>query len=325
MRFNSSDARRELQLASIPDMQGSIQANDSKSSAALIVHGLLFAGVVTVVSRLGEVYDRATPGAKIAGYVLLFAAAVAFVLSMLALTEAARPHDPESTREALGDQQAEAYFPPADPRRRPPGGCRGFQEQVDRLAKLKTEDDFTREYAGEQIKLADIRATQAYATKRGFKWLRYELMAVGLFLLLVFLVAVEFPHLARAHARADVSLRWSIAQRGRLRSVGDGGTVIVARRGTIRIGLAANGSRITSLQALGTATWLCRGRTAVPIVEPLAAERQRDAGARRLSLSTSLVQPPCPGGRRPQLRAYLVAVGRADRAVALGQLRLSTE
>jgi hypothetical protein len=193
MPFDRDDAIRELQLASLPDIQGSIQANDNKSSAGLVVHGLLFAGVVTIAGSISDVYDDATTLARIAGGVSLLAAASAFGVSVLALIDAALPHDPKSTRDQIKGRYASAFFPPADPKLRPPGGPRGLDDQLDRLAKLKTARDFEEEYAAEQVKLADVRVTQAHAAKRGFAWLKYELAAVALFLLLVALVAVGAP------------------------------------------------------------------------------------------------------------------------------------
>ncbi|HEX2086595.1 MAG TPA: hypothetical protein VHF89_13005 [Solirubrobacteraceae bacterium] len=197
MPFDRGDAIRELQLASLPDIQGSIQANDTKSSAALVVHGLLFAGVVSIVAQIGDVFDQATLVARIGGGVLLLFAALAFGVSVLQLIKAARPHDPRSTREAIGGRSKGAFFPPADPRRRPPDGPQALDKQLARLARLQTQADFEREYAGEQIKLADVRATQAYAAKRGFAWLERELGAVAGFLALVVLVALGAPYVAK--------------------------------------------------------------------------------------------------------------------------------
>ncbi len=50
---------RELLFKGIEDLQGSIHASDAKCSAALITHGLLFAGVVTVAANAARIYPDA--------------------------------------------------------------------------------------------------------------------------------------------------------------------------------------------------------------------------------------------------------------------------
>jgi hypothetical protein len=267
-------ARRELQLASIPDIQGSIQANDTKSSAALVVHGLLFAGVVTIVGNSGGVYADATLGAKITGGLLLLGAAVAFGRSVLKLIEAARPHDPESTRDVLAGKHAEAFFPPAHPKERPPAGERGFEEQLERLAKLETDTDFEEEYAAEQVKLADIRVTQAHAAKIGFEWLRYEIFAAGAFLLLVAMVALGVPALARGEADG-IDLAWRVADAdGQTELAGSATTPV---RAPFAVTLVARGEDVERSRISGAIATSCSGGKGgrPPIAEPVSGEETR--------------------------------------------------
>src|SRR4051794_7709162 len=77
--------RRELLLHAIDDIQGSIHANDTKSSAGLVVHGLLATGVVALLSRLGGIYGRGTDSAQFVIRGALAVALVLFVLSVLSL------------------------------------------------------------------------------------------------------------------------------------------------------------------------------------------------------------------------------------------------
>src|SRR5580700_8260403 len=84
----------DFQLASIVDAQSSITANDSKASAALIVHGLLFGGLVELITHLGGVYDRADVGERVVGLFLLGFALLTFVLSIWFILMALLPSRP---------------------------------------------------------------------------------------------------------------------------------------------------------------------------------------------------------------------------------------
>lgn len=303
--FDRDDATRELQLASMPDIQGSIQANDTKSSAALVVHGLLFAGVVSVAANIGDTFETATLGARIAGGVLLAAAASAFGGSVLALIDAARPHDPKSTRDVTTGKQAEAFFPPANPRLRPPGTVNALADQQARLASLQTQADFEAEYAAEQIKLADIRVTQAYAAKRGFALLKLELLFVAVFLLLVALVAVGTPHLAGADERSAI-VRLAVEDGDRrLRSSG-GGTLRVSGRRPVTVRVLASGAGLERVELVGeSATRCARGRGGRRGgIDPVFASEERREGVDRIEVA-EVISPARCRRRAGRLRATI--------------------
>lgn len=253
--------RRELQLASIADIQGSIHANDQKSSAGLVVHGLLFAGVLTVVANIGAIIDDATPLAQWAGGALLVAAFVCFVLSIIALARATSPYEPTEVEETFGDDYEHVFFPlPTDLEKAiGPGVGTQHKALLVELEKVGSAEEIERVYAAEQVKLADIRDTQATRAKWGFGILQLELLAVAVFLALVGLVALDAPVVA--DDRPDqVGLRWTVTQHGKRQSVEDGGRLVVSRPNRpIDITLAARGEDdVRTAAVLGAATLRCR-------------------------------------------------------------------
>jgi hypothetical protein len=327
--FDRNAATRELQLASLPDIQGSIQANDNKSAAALVVHGLLFAGVLSVAANLHEVFDAAMLGAKIAGGALLAGAACAFAISVVKLINAARPHDPKSTRDPIVDRYKGAFFPPADPKRKPPGGHTGLDDQLKRLAGLRTEADFEIEYAAEQLKLADIRATQAHDAKMGFRWLKVELVCVGLFLLLVTLVSVGTTHLAEAHDE-DVRLRLVVTQGGEPIAADAGGVIRVAGREPVDVVAEGRHGDLTRVELVTSGAAQCvprRGaRRAAPLlaqdVDEAREDRERDEGSDDALRVAQTIAPPRCGGRRVRLWASVRATSEGGSSTTTRQLVL---
>lgn len=317
-------ARRQLQLASIADIQGSIQANDGKSSAALVVHGLLFAGLVSVVANLGDTYDSAALGAKIAGGCLLLGAALSFVISVLALTKAVRPHDPRQTRNEIGDLHAQAFFPPAQPkkRERAHGGAR-FWEQCRRLARLDSDRRLEQEYAAEQVKLAEIRAVQAHAAKRGFRWLRLEIAAAFAFLALVIAVSLDVPALA-ADREDQLRIEWHTAQAEPETVLRDGASASFDATRPFTLRLVARGGDIERVRLSGALAVRCAfpGGRAEQAAEPIRVERQASGDTRGERTLEYTIAPPCGRTTRAAVDGAVLGEAVAEQESAVVQLQL---
>jgi hypothetical protein len=283
--------RRELQLASIVDLQGSIHANDQKSSAGLVVHGLLFAGVLTVVSNIGGVIDDATLFARTAGVAALVIALSAFVVSIVALAKAAAPYQPSHITDKIASGYHHVFFPMLDEL----GGTVDNQHValLRQLREVTSEEEFARIYAAEQVKLADIRDVQAHRAKRGFRWLGIELYAVAAFLALAVFVAISAPVLAKGSGAQDrLSLRWTVEHDG-LRQLDGGGQLAVRQPDrAMNVMLTARGQedvRATSIR--GQVTLKCarrKGRSASAVVLPLSANRRSGEGEDQLQATATI-------------------------------------
>jgi hypothetical protein len=173
----------DLLLASIEDVQGSIVANDTKASAALIVHGLLFTGVITLLVNLNGVYRPANHVQKYAALAFLCVTFAAFLVSIYFLLGALLPYHPkeleDQLREKYSDKYREVFFPLgllecADP----------YGALLNRTNDLD-DDSITAELAAERIKLADILRHESTQTQRGYLWLRAEIAFASLFLIVV--------------------------------------------------------------------------------------------------------------------------------------------
>lgn len=176
-------ARRRVDgflTASISDVQGSIGAIDAKASAALIVHGLLVTGVLTLTVRLGGLYRSASECERLLALVPLALASLAFLGSIFFLLLALLPHRPKQVEKGLRehhrDEYTEAFFPLAlldgdDP----------FQELLDRVERLG-RTGVTAELVAERIKLAEILRDESNQTKWGYRLLMTEVALVALFL-----------------------------------------------------------------------------------------------------------------------------------------------
>jgi hypothetical protein len=321
---NGSDVgklRRELQLASIVDIQGSIHANDQKSSAGLVVHGLLFAGVLTVVANIDGIIDEATVWAQGAGVIALLIALGAFVVSIVELAKAAAPYQPAIADE-ISEDYKHVFFPLRDELSTAPDNPHA--ELLRKLAEVNSEERFVRVYAAEQVKLAEIREVQARRAEHGFRWLQVELYAVAAFLGLVVLVAVATPGLAESAALDRPALRWTIDHDGRQQLDGGGQLAIRQTDRAVTVMLLARGRgdmRVASLR--GSVTLKClRGsaRSAATIILPLFASHRSGEGQDRLETTATIdVSERCR--RIRSMRAQLVGQGQTtDGSLVRGKL-----
>lgn len=187
--------RRELLRDAIADIQGSIRANDGKSSAALLVHGLLFAGIVTITAEIVAVYVEAATWQRVVMLGLLGVGLIAFVVSVWYLTRAVTPYHPSELRRRIGPGHPQLFFPLLHDLREE-GERRHTDELTVYTEKLQAAgpEDIEADYGAELIKLADVRQYEARCARIGYRWLRIELMLVATYL--VFVAGVGLTHLA---------------------------------------------------------------------------------------------------------------------------------
>lgn len=184
------DSARELMRHAIDDLQGSIRANDAKASAALVVHGLLFAGVLTITREIDSVYrDTGCPG-RAAIVALLVLALAGFVLSVVFLLRAVSPYRPKDLANQIAGEHPRVFFPDF-PTLTQDGGAGGELEALRRRTDaLKDTGQLDAEYRAELLKLSAILDHEAAAARLGYLFLRAEVICVGFYLLLVGILAV---------------------------------------------------------------------------------------------------------------------------------------
>lgn len=302
-----------LLAQAISDIQGSIHANDSKSSAGLVVQGLLATAVVAVVGHLGSVYEQATGTAQAFIKVLLAGLLVTALLSIVSLIRAVRPYEPTGLADRLGarDGYDQVLFP----------NVKDFEEALDKgsggssageferlvagfEANAKTLGDpdvATREYVAELLKVADIRAYEAKHAKRGFTFLGIE---AGLVILYLALVGCVAGHLFSFTAvAAGPTLQWSLTQQGELRTIESGSRVALAPSSgaTVRL-LATDRGGLARVRLARRTTFRCVGRNGVRnvIAGPPSFQRVRlsDAPTYALDATVRARARRCPLGLR---------------------------
>ena len=182
--------QRKLELVgqAIGDIQGSIHANDSKSAAGLVVHGLLATGVLSLVGNLGSVYHDASDFGRLCIQLSLACALALAVTSIVFFCLAIRPYEPKHVNERnLTRRYKGLFFPdvPALTRAYHQNRTSELEQLRDRLDTLADYKNVETEYLGELAAVAEIRFTEAKWAKRGFNLLAFEIGAVAVFLVVV--------------------------------------------------------------------------------------------------------------------------------------------
>lgn len=170
----------DLLLASIQDVQSSIGANDSKASAALIVHGLVFTGLIELLVNLGGVYRGAGEAQRVVALIFLFLVLLTFLLSIYFIMRALLPYHPEKLERKLGDRFPEVFFPQRFLKDPDP-----YASYAKRLGELDGEEGIWPELAAERLKLADVLRYEAGNTRRGYQFLRFEIAFAAAFLIVL--------------------------------------------------------------------------------------------------------------------------------------------
>jgi hypothetical protein len=182
--------RLELVGQAIGDIQGSIHANDNKSAAGLVVHGLLATGVLSLVGNLGPVYqERMGATAQDAVVALLALALACALLSIVFFCFAIRPYEPKQVNHrSLQSGYQGLFFPEIEGMTRAArrsGAPTELEQLRERLETVGEPERLETEYLGELAAVATIRLTEARWAKRGFNLLALEIVAVAAFLVVV--------------------------------------------------------------------------------------------------------------------------------------------
>lgn len=180
----------------IKDRQGTIHANDAKCSAALIVHGLLFAGLVTVTAKAAPVYPDADGALRIVAIALAAIAGASFLVSVVALLKAVMPYEPKPLAEAISARHCPPgiFFPVGVPRRAPIPACE--DDPVRRQLRLAAGLDPARvnlELVAESVKLSAIRDHEARFARIGYLALICEVIVAAAYLGVVGATALSTP------------------------------------------------------------------------------------------------------------------------------------
>lgn len=192
------DERKQLLTTAVIDVKGSIHANDQKVAAALVVNGLLFTGVVTVLTHTEGVYSAAQAWQRSVGALLLALTTVLFVASVGYLLWAMKPYRPTEIEKKMTGCYPRVFFPRPDditsevadgthPWRKPVYVADPFhpwRERVSSLQRATILDELT----AELLKLADILHTESRRASKGYGWLRLE--GLSALILLGFVAAV---------------------------------------------------------------------------------------------------------------------------------------
>jgi len=179
-RAETTETRERVLLAAIADLQDSIRANDTKCSAALVVHGLLFAGTVGVAEKLAPVFVKALPWQRIVMLLLVVGAAACFLVSVYFLLSALRPYRPHEALDVVDAERPGLFFPL--PKHLGPEET-AWTTMKDRLESLRLEN-VTTELTSEVTKLAYVLRHESDEAKKGYAFLGVELAAVLVFLIL---------------------------------------------------------------------------------------------------------------------------------------------
>jgi hypothetical protein len=179
------ESHNELLRAAIEDIGDSVRANDAKASAALVLHGLVFAGITTLLTQLGGAYRDATGFEQVVGIGMLGVTFAAFLASALCLIDAVSPYRPTRLDERLEARYRHVFFPPATLL-----GAADPHGEMSRLLDEMGEAEVRDELVAETLKLADILNYESAQTARGYRLLRLELAAAAAFFAVVAIVSL---------------------------------------------------------------------------------------------------------------------------------------
>lgn len=292
---------RELLRQAITDIQGSIHANDTKSSAALVVQGLLATAVVTLISHLGSVYGEATGFAQVLIKLALGGTLGFGVLSIAFLIFAVMPYEPKkpfASRNARGG----VFFPKVTSlkERYEADSTPELVQLRPKFEALNSDEALEDEYLSELLMVADIRQQEAWRAKWGFRLLGLEVIFAVLYLGTVGAVA---GHMFGASAPASAaSLRWEVIEGGHRRSP-EAAHAFVRSHSTARVRLrASDPAGLRQLRLTGRMKYRCarHKRSARTRLGKGAGQSVRLLGAKQAVLvdRAALPRPRCPNGTR---------------------------
>lgn len=328
----SEPPNRALVSQAITDIQGSIHANDDKSAASLIVHGLLATAVVTLASQLGSIYEDASVTSQVFIKIALGGMLLAAALSITCLIKAIRPYEPRSIGGRLAYASQGVFFPNIRVLTKvaTSTGPDELAQLRARFEALATGDRLDEEYLAELLKVADIRANEADWAKRGFLLLGVEIALAALYLATVGCIAGNMLGAGVGEARTTqrtTSLEWVFTRASHHQSISGSGELALSGGTQGRVRLEAhNGAGLKAVQLATTAAFRCRGPHGMrrSTVRRSPAQRTLLSAATTVSLETSLAsaQGSCHrvGGRLTTVVIRLAGSARAHS----GELRTAT-
>jgi hypothetical protein len=175
--------RRELLEASVTDTEGTIRATDTKASIALVLHGLLFSGVVGVTKDLGDRYSETGSLQKVLVVGCLIIVALAFASSVMQLLRCVAPAPAHAIPHTHGRSRG-LFFITARRTGRFSWHMPSAEELERRLHKTGV-DHIEQEWLAEALKVAGIRERKTRLIKSGLALLAVEVLAVVVYLALI--------------------------------------------------------------------------------------------------------------------------------------------
>jgi len=174
--MNEAERNADFMLASVVDTEGTIRATDTKASIALVLHGLLFSGLISVTERIGPTYDAASPGFHILIVALLGVALCSAVASVVCLLLCVAPA-PLSALPDLPKSARGLFFVNVQAKGRINPGVGFVDSAYFNDVKAMDADSRLRHLTGEVLALSSIRARKTTLVRRGLTLLGIEVVA----------------------------------------------------------------------------------------------------------------------------------------------------
>lgn len=182
------DARRAFLIMSVTHNQDAIRGTDTKASVALVLHGIIFSGVITATKDFNPHFHHSGSVLRYAFIVLLATGGLLSALSVLAMVLVVSPSPPGTIpREEL---RSHGYY---FPQLKGTLGIRGvavhaargtFREHIARLEGL-TSSDINAELAVELLRISALRTRKTKLASVGFRLLAAEVVIIVVYLALL--------------------------------------------------------------------------------------------------------------------------------------------
>ena len=173
-------SQERLLYAAIADVGESVRANDAKASAALVLHGLVFAGITTLLTKLSGAYEHASTLERVIALGALGVTFASFLASAFCLVAAVSPYRPRMLDARLEGRYRRVFFPVGDV-----FDAASPHEEMSRRLDGMGELDVRDELVAEVLKLVAILNHESHQTKWGYRLLRVELAAAAAFFVTV--------------------------------------------------------------------------------------------------------------------------------------------
>lgn len=164
-------ARRTMLLAAIADTEGTIHASDTKASIALVIHGLILSGVLSLAGSLGADFEGFYRALVI---VLLAAIVVVFVTSVFQLLRSVTPTPARVFSGIEGGHNVFFVEARADPIT---GNIRGVPSvsDVHRALVCLDEGELEEDLVVELMRVSAVRARKVALVGSGLRLLGIEI------------------------------------------------------------------------------------------------------------------------------------------------------